>query len=362
MADYVISVDAGNGGTNAVLAKKSGGHSSVYFASVRAAATGDTLHLGVDLELQYDYADWNGHRYVYGDDVLRVTRRHLERHMGLNRYGNEFHQFLVALAIAKLGVSKGTVDLTLFAPPGAYNSTRPEMIKRFMEDKGEAVICLKSDKKARVWNYESVTVWPEGIGAAACFILDDKGEMLKSNVLSGETVVLDAGAYTLDALQLTEGNFNPESLQYATWENGGINVHVREPILNSIRKKSEDFSTLTVDDIDRVIRTGLDSDNYTLKVAGYTADLKPLLDKYRERYAEWIANNIGDGVFNGFKGIKSVILVGGGATLITDHMRKWYGDKILDPTKHVSTAKIHPVDFNAVGGLRFALMRLKKAH
>jgi hypothetical protein len=59
--------------------------------------------------------------------------------------------------------------------------------------------------------------------------------------------------------------------------------------------------------------------------------------------------------------VKSVILVGGGATLVEDFMRQWYGEKLLDPTQHASTKKVHPVDMNAVGGLRFALMRLKKA-
>jgi hypothetical protein len=317
--------------------------------------------LGADLELQYDFVDWNGHRYIVGDDVIRVTRRNLERHMGLNRYANEMQQFLSAVAIGKLGITKGTVDLTLFAPPGAYNQLKLDIIKRLMEDKGEVEIQFKGDKKAREWRYENVTVWPEGVGAAACFILDDKGDLLKSDVLTGETVVLDMGAYTLDALKLTDGNFNPEALQYATWENGGINAHLREPILSVIKKKAEDFANVTVDDIDQVIRTGLDKGDYTLRAAGLAVDVKPLVDKYRERYAEWIANNIGDGVFGGFKGVKSVILVGGGTTLVTDHMKKWYSDKILDPKKNSSTAKVHPVDMNAVGGLRFALLRMKKA-
>jgi hypothetical protein len=203
-------------------------------------------------------------------------------------------------------------------------------------------------------------VLPEGVGAALCFILNDKGEVQNNDVLSGETVVLDSGAYTLDALKLVDGNINPESLQSATWETGGIDAHIRQPILNIVKKKAEDFANVTVDDIDAVIRSGLETGDYRLRAAGLAVDLKTLIDKHRERFAEWIANNIGDGVFGGFKGIKSVILVGGGATLIGDYMKKWYGDKILDPKKYASTAKIHPVDFNAVGGLRLALMQAKK--
>jgi hypothetical protein len=301
------------------------------------------------------------YRYVVGDDVIRVTRRNLERHMGMNRYGNEFHQFLVAVALTKLGISKGTVDLTLFAPPGLYVEARTTMQQRFLEEGGEIEVMLKGDKKPRSWRYENVTVWPEGIGAAACFVIDDNGEFTHSNVLAGEVIILDLGAHTLDALKLVDGNFNPEALEHATWDNGGVHVHIREPILRTIKKQGDDFANLTVDDIDRVIRLGLVSGDYTLRVAGYEIDLKPLLDKYRERYAEWVANNIGDGVFSSFRGIKSVILVGGGSTLIEDHMRKWYGDKLLDRKQYPSTKKLHPVDLNAVGGLRFAQMRLNKA-
>jgi hypothetical protein len=360
MVDFVVSVDAGNGGVNAVLAKPTGGYKSFYEPSVRAAATGARLDMADTQKLEYIYVDWNGHRYVTGDDVIRVTRRALERHMGANRYGNEFHQFLVATALAKLGVKEGAVDLTLFAPPGLFNELKPHIHKRFMERGGEVSIQLSGDKKPRQWHYENVNVMPEGIGAALCFGLNDAGEMVHSSALEGEVILLDLGAHTLDALQLVNNNFNPESLEKATWEAGGVHIHIREPILRAIKKHGDDFANLTVDDVDRVIRLGSVSGDYTLRVAGYEIDLKPSLDKYRERYAEWIANNIGDGVFDGFRGVKSVILVGGGAALVEDHLRKWYGDKLLDRRKYDTTKKLHPVDMNAVGGLRFALARLKQ--
>ena len=322
MVHYITSVDAGNGGVNAYLQKGSVKPKRVYFPSVRAAATGDTLGLGADLELQYDYVDWNGHRYVVGDDVLRVNRRHLERHMGQYRYGDEFHQFLVAVAIGQLGVKTGEIDLNLFAPPGMYLGAKTAMQERFMEHDGVVQIRFKNDKKTRQWQYTNVTVYPEGIGAAACFIIDKKGNVVNSDALNGEVVVLDCGAHTLDALQLVDGNFNPETLEHATWDNGGLHTHLREPVLRIIKKKSDDFANVTVDDIDAVIRQGSNTGDYTLRVAGYELDLKPLIDKYRERYAGWIANNICDGVFNSFNGIRAVILVGGGTSLIEDFMQE----------------------------------------
>ena len=358
MTEQIVSVDAGNGGTNAVLAMTKGRYKSIYFPSVRAAATGDTLGLGNGLELDYQYVDWGQHRYIVGDDVLRVTRRHLERHSGPNRYANELHQFLIATAIAQLGVKSGDVDLTLFAPPGMYVALQPEIIQR-LHNAGEVSIQLKGDRKPRTWTYANITVWPEGVGAVACFILDPAGDMVQSDVLDGETIVLDLGAYTLDALKLTNGNFNPEALEHATFETGGVATHVLDPILRVIKQQGDDFSLLVADDIDRVLRLGLVSEDYTLKVAGYEIDLQDLIEKQRTRYAEWIANNIIDGAFAGLRGIKHLILVGGGALLVEDYLQEWYGDKLLNRKKSATTKKIHPTDFNAVGGLRFALHRVK---
>jgi hypothetical protein len=356
MADYIAAVDAGNGGTNAVIATDKG-YQQLYEPSVRASATGDSLGLGKQWELDYGYVDCNGHRYVTGDDVVRVTRRNLERHMGANRYGNEFHQFLVAVSLAKLGVERGSVDLTLFAPPGMYKELKPFLEKRFLEGKGKVAIQLKGDKEPRKWRYEQITVWPEGIGAAACFVVDDTGTFVPSDVLTGETIILDIGAYTLDALKLVDGSFNPETLEHATWEQAGVHVHIREPMLRAVKDLGEDFKYVSVDDIDRVIRLGAASGDYTLSVTE-DVDLKPLYDRCRERFAEWIANNIVDGVYGGFRGIRQVILVGGGTVMVEDHLKKWFPDKILSRKKHKLTRDLHPVDMNAVGGLRLALLRL----
>lgn len=371
MADYVVSADAGNGGTNVVLAKANGGYKRYYEPSVRAAATGDSLGLGEGFEMQYKYVDWYGNRYVTGDDVVRVTRRGLERHMGANRYGDEFHQFLVANAIANLGVKKGTVDLTLFAPPGLFRDVKPEIEERFLENDGWVEIQLKGDKKPRQWQYERISVWPEGLGAALCFIVDENGEMPNTDILQGEIVVLDIGAFTLDALKLVDGELAPEALEHATWQNAGVNTHIREPLLRMLHKKHDDFSRLTVDDMDGVIRRGFVEGDYTITVAGIETDLEVPIRNLSERYADWVANNICDGAFEGFRGVKAVVLVGGGANIIQDKLHEIYGTfkptdpskggKILDARKHPMTKKVHPVDMNAVGGLRFALQRNKKA-
>jgi hypothetical protein len=356
MSDYIVSVDAGNGGTNAVLAEKKG-FKSVYFPSVRATATGDSLGLGKQFEMEYEYVDWGDHRFVVGDDVLRVSRKGIERHQGAYRYGDEFHQFLVAVAIAKLGITEGTVDLTMFAPPGLYVEARETMQQAFMEDGGEVKIKFKSDKKPRKWTYSSINVFPEGIGAAACFVLDEKGKPVASELLSGDTVILDMGMHTLDALQMSDGNFNPESLSTATWEAQGIKAHILDPVLHQIKKRGDDFALLTIDDIDAVVRNGILKGDYKLRIAGTELDIQKIIDKYAERYAEWIGNNIVEGVFSGLRGFKGAILVGGGAVLTEQHLDGYYPDKILRFSDYKETKGVEPVFANAIGGLRLAKMR-----
>ncbi|MCB9454217.1 MAG: ParM/StbA family protein [Anaerolineaceae bacterium] len=355
MPHYTASVDAGNGGTNAVLATGKT-YKRVYFPSVRAVATGDTLGLGSQWEHQFEYVDWNGHRYAVGDSVLTI-RRAIEHHTGANRYGNEFHQFLVAKALADLGIKSGEVDLTVFCPPGMYAELNKGITTNFTQQEGKVTIKLKGDKNAREWRYSSVSVWPEGIGAAALFILDDAGNPVQTDLLSGQVLFLDIGAYTTDALLLSDGSFNPETLQHATFEKSGVDEHIRQPILRSLKKRSTDFEILTVDDVDLAIRNGAEGGSYMLHSGAMDMDIAAQVEHQAGRYAEWLANNILDGHYNGLRGIKALVLVGGGAKMVEEPLREWYGDKLLDTSKIPTVKKVHPVDMNAVGGLRLALMR-----
>ena len=62
---------------------------------------------------------------------------------------------------------------------------------------------------------------------------------------------------------------------------------MRDPL----KKQSEDFTVLSVDDIDRVLRLGAASDDYMLRAGGYEVDIAPLVAKHTERYAGWIGSH-----------------------------------------------------------------------
>lgn len=363
---WQASADAGNGGTNVFAVPENGKVKRFYEPSVRANATGDTLGLK-GLEIEYVFVDWGGSRFVTGDDVVRVSQTNLERHMGENRYGEEFHQFLVANALARLGVKDGdTVDLMLFAPPALYGKAQQDIVNSFGENGGEVKIKLKGDKKVRVYHYTSIHVLPEGLGGAFCYILDEDGNPISTDILNGEVVILDIGAFTLDALRVQNGKLNPNDLQSATWQKAGVHEHIRLPLLRMIQKKDPDFSVLTVDHMDEVIRRGFSKGDYMVKSGSQEMDVKIPLKNLQERYADWVANVICDGVFDGFKGIKAVFLVGGGSMLVEEKLRSLYGTynitdnkkqgKILATSKNPLVKGLTYADLNAAGGLRYLKM------
>jgi hypothetical protein len=354
---HIVSIDAGNGGTNAVLATEEG-YKSVYFPSVRAVTTADSLGLGEGFELSYEWVEWGKNKYLVGDDVF-ISRRGIERHTGANRYGNELHLFLIATALGKLLPEGGSVDLTLFAPPSMYVDAKATIEKRISELGNKLAITFKGDTQPRVYRIENLTVHPEGLGAMLAFVLDEKGQLVQGDLLAGENIILDLGMHTADALLISNGNFNPESLQNATWENTGIKEHILNPVLNQAKKKGSDFELLTIDDIDRVLRKGITTGDYSLVSGASKLALKPAFDTQNERYAQYIGNTLIDGIFNGLRGIKGLICVGGGAVLTVPYLQQWYGPKMPSMAHNAHTKNVSPVDANAVGGLRLALSRQK---
>lgn len=336
-------VDSGNGGVNADVDGK-----LITFPSVRAPVTGASLGLGGQWEASHEWADWRGHRHTYGDGVLASSIRGIERHIGDQRYGNEFDKFLTAVAIAKGGVKDGTVSLTRFVPPGMYSQYRDLMIESYMSE--EVAIQLKGDKKPRVWEYSSVDIWPEALAAAACIMLNDKGEPVNEDLFEGDVLLIDVGTYTVNATLISDGQFDPEALQVATFKEQGIHNHIRQPLLQLVQSAGDAFQHVTVDHIDAAFR----AEKPIVRSAGKEVDLTDALGKYALRHAEWIANNILDSSYRGLRNVTRAFVSGGFADLEAPLLRKWYDTKIFDRTKNATTAKYHPAWWNAIGGRRLA--------
>lgn len=350
----IVAIDAGHGGTNsATYTGNSKRLRTDYFPSVRAKAYGHSLNLGKGHELQYEFYDYNGERYVAGDDVVRVTDEMKERHHGGNRYGGEFHSFLVAVALNRLKVPSGPVRLVMFAPPSLYNIAREQVNTNFPK-----VLEIKpsSNKQPKIWEIVSIDMIPEGLGAISAVLFDDKGAHVGSDIFDGNVLTIDIGLYTLDAVLTVDGGFNQESLKRATFEKHGLKHHVFVPILEHVNQV-QGFEGATIDHIDMALR----HPERKVVIGTFAIPLGELFDQMFDRYANWIANEVIDTEFNGLKTINRVITVGGGANDVDGFLRKWYPNRdIMEKDKHPLTRNIHPTNFSVIGGLRLVNYKEKE--
>lgn len=358
--DYIAVVDCGHGNITAMLyTLKTGKSKSASRPYMRAGVTGDLMGIG-DQEIQTTWSEWSGRRYVTGRDALIVARSKVERHSGENRYGNELQRHLIADILARMGVKSGVIDLTVFVPPKFYAKLKQTITDRFMvEAKGQAQICLATDKKPRTFTYSAVNVLPEGLSGGLVLALNPDGTVNKNALLSS-AVLIDQGMKTCDAVQVIGGQFNPEMLQFSTFEDAGIRKQMLEPMLTDIKQRWPSYAGLLTDDLDMVVRDGIATGSFVVDFAGATNDVTELYHYWREQYAGYIANVVIDEQYAGFRDVQYGIFHGGGAALTNDLMRLWYGEKVLDASKIAHAAKVPLVDWNAEGAMRKALANARK--
>lgn len=348
------AVDAGNGGTNAIV-RNGRRTQSVYFPSARAAATG--ARLGIEQEMVYDIVQWGGNTYVVGDEALDVPSG-VESHVGKSRYGNEFHAHMVATALARCAVNFANVNLTLMVPPGMYADIKGD-VQDYFEQHDDVEIAVGEYTHPRKWRYESVRVLPEGLAAALVLALDKNGKPIDTDTLDGDVLIIDGGMYTLDTVLLKQGNFNPEMMQHATNTRAGIKRQVLLPVLRSLKEDYADCAALEVEHVDRVLRAGFESDNWLLEVGRHVGaeriDTKPYFMHYFNLFAGYVANRIISDAYDDLTSIRYALLIGGWADMVQDKMIEFYGSKILTTTTIDGMSGVHPIDANVNGALRFAL-------
>ncbi|MCA9912414.1 MAG: ParM/StbA family protein [Anaerolineae bacterium] len=340
----VIAVaDAGNGDNDVII-----GGDRTLLPSVCARTDGDTLGFSSDIERKVTYFDWKGRRYMAGDDVLATLPNAIENHLGKNRYGNDLQQRLLAYTLALGGVgAKGPqhVDLTLLAPPGLFTELKPQIVERFRAA-GPVEIHMKGEPEPRRWQYDSIQVLPEGITAAFALAFDRRGLPTQTKDLNGLTLMVDCGMYTMNVIAMLDGAADMENLHLATTADAGLDKRIRQPLLKLVHGIDPNFAVANAHHVDAAMR----DPDHILRVGVYETDLSQALAAYGEEYAGWIANFI-DSHFSGGAGFSKILLIGGGAYLIADPMREWFGDKIIQ-------SKIEPNWLNAEGAYRLRLAKL----
>ena len=334
--EYIISVDAGNGMTNAAINLRD--VPTITFPSIRATVRGKSL--GIANERQVDWVEYQGVKYTYGNNTP-MSRSNVQRHLGENRYGDTQHCFLVDVACAELGITSGIVHLVLFAPPGAYGNVRDTIKDAFT---GRHVVLVYSDSRVVDFTYGEVMVLPEGIAGAAYWMMDARGKGRASMFDSNRVLVVDAGMYTLDTVTIENGEFNPEYLDYATIDDAGLRENLFQPLVNDLNDNGYNVS---FDDVEFAVRGGYEEGSYPMQWEGQQLDLGNRLNVYIRHYADTVKRVV-DTNFHGLQGYDHVVLIGGGAWYLKDAFAHWYPNKLVFPD-------VPPELVNAIGGLRAAM-------
>jgi hypothetical protein len=354
MPNHIVSADVGNGGSNFVISKngKSPSYPYLYYPSVRARSTA-RAEWGIDIP--YKQYAWGEDVYMAGDDVINFAKTLPQSQRGAKRYGNDFHQFMIAVAMANAELPDGGVDLVIYCPPSVYVADKDAIRSTFLGE--EVSIHVIGEKQPRHWLYENVSVLPECYAASMCFLFDSKGRVYESDFLMGNTLFVDIGVHTTDFVLLYNGQPNIEDFPKATYPNISVNRLVRNEVLKAIKGASSDFSMLTVEHIDQVIRNAYNGDadgaQFVLEYGGQH-DITGLIQQQGDQLAEAVYQVV-ESDFAGLEGINKLVLIGGGALMVMGYLYGKYGEKVVDTRTYETTAVLHPIHFNAVGGLRAML-------
>jgi len=356
MSINYVSIDAGNGFTNAATLK---GKSvkTVGFPSIRAMSRADDFDIEGFGSVNYPIYNWQGLRYVVGDDASLISLDSVESHRGYNRYGNEMQRFFMAVAMYQLGLKSSDIDLTMFVPPSLLIEQKDTILSRFEDVNNQLAILPEGERKPIIYNLVNINIVPEGIGAATCFMLDKRGKPSQSaSELSGNVLFVDIGMYTTDVVLLQNGAFNRESLSTATSEGFGIADRILSPLAEEVRKKAADFSAINLYDIDRALRNGLKTGEFTVSSGLSNIDIEERFNAYKGAFSNAVADLL-DSQYSSLRNVQKVVLVGGGATFINDLLAETYPNRTATLENYSSMKDVSPLEANVIGGLRLSLMK-----
>jgi hypothetical protein len=371
--DSIISTDAGNGW--AACYRLVNGRVRMHgIPHVRARVQGGKLMDDLTAQARYDYADFMGERYGYGDGIWDITTMPIDTHQNTERrYGSPMHIFLILVNIAEMNVKSGS-ELTLVvpAPPGLFNKVAPTIRQNLLageSGKGDGVwsIQLRSDKKPRIYTIKRVIVLPEGAGAYAAYrfnTLGDPVELLDKNgddLLAGKVEVLDLGAGTGDTMTVINGNVNPENILSSSDDQAGVIHNILQPLLNDILQAVPEATHLRTVHVDAFLRAYVNNptpETATVRISGRTVNLEETMLSACRSYAEWIAANKIDRLWA--SGADAVLMAGGGWLYIASFVREWYPNRnLLSPDQFKHTRSIALYDLNGVGQLNLTAAVLR---
>lgn len=250
---------------------------------------------------------YNGKEYAIGDTVrlkglTPVTIQHR------SRIATDYYRVLFAAALASTIWESATVRAVVSLPPAAYwdkDKLKAILAGEYIVDLpglGEVVYSVPAD---------SLSVIPEGVGAACCMALDERGNDRPGEYLSSSTVgIVDIGTYTTDFIlldQLRIVRSGCDSLTHA---------------LHDIYSKLRQFCNANGYSLDHYLADRIMRQRYFM-AGGIRHDLNGQIDQWVGELVPALSGTIRS-LWNGGDDCDHMILAGGGSDLIYTQLAMEY--------------------------------------
>jgi len=342
-----LAIDAGNG-TTCVVAERGQPH---VFASViqqvedvrldGRGSQGFTIHVERMNSKTGAYQDRRS--FAIGETATLLPGL-TTRITSKERIGSEYQLILILAgtvkALAELIESdareyKVQVTWWLNVPPVYYN------LAPLLEDlAGE----YRVEYQNRLYRLAASVghVFPEGAGAGAAYMLDDKGHFVNEAFAHGRTGIVDGGYRTIDS---------------AIFEGPVLLANSAHSLTNSISGVYQLMQVWAMDEFgedwsEEECETNLRHGYATLRASKQTVDLGDWIDDLGGRLADLIESDVFQKQWNGLGDVDRVILAGGVAYMVAPHLKERYPNVIVLREDYRHTASIPYELMNAVGHLR----------
>lgn len=185
-------------------------------------------------------------------------------------------------------------------------------------------------------------VYPEGAGAAACYMLDTTGRFVNAAFAGGKTGIVDAGYRTVDSAIFEGPVLLENTAQSLTNSISGVYQLAQKWALDEF---GEDW---TENEVETNIRRGY----AVLRESKARADLATWIDELGSRLADLIDRDVFHKQWNGLGDVDRVILAGGVAYMVARHLKDRYPAVVHLKDEYPQTRDIGYEFLNVVGHTR----------
>ncbi len=326
----LYSFDLGNGFCKVHSAHVADAYRAIYGTLSRRNTL---VNLAERLVIEFD-----GHCYVFGDDVRLLCDTEPTALTSRIRYTSERYRLLFASALwrafghlAGEGVlyPRGVISI----PVGEFNVQKDKDVRRLLQG-DYAVTGLNGATLYAKIQPKDLVIIPEGLGTfwLAAFAPDGT---LYERFARGGTAVVDIGYYTTDVVLLQDGVYVVGGAQSADIGSGSVATAVLEDLR---RQGAYGLDVWQVDDL---------MSQPTVEVGGQTYDISRSVETELSVLIERALNFV-NSTLRG-KNVRTVILGGGGGALIQPHL--------AGATSQTWTLSTDPVRGNVEGAYQFLVRR-----